>query len=389
MRALPTLLPGLVVVEPVVHRDARGFFLETFRADRMAELGIRETTGCRTTTPARRAACCGACTSRSAPARPSSCAAPAGRCSTWRWTSAAARPPSGAGRRWCSTTSRCGQVYLPVGFAHGFVVTSEVADVIYRCSDYYDPVRRAGLRLGRPGRGISWPDLAFERLGPRRRRRRGCAEIADELPFVYSSGRPGPGEHAARTGSGRSRRRRPTSSARPRAAAARAPRSARRGSSAIRPPQRLGQRRGPAGQREARRRVAHHLEVGPVVAHQQRRAGGHALHDHRVGAAHLGGRAHHARSGAPARRSRRRRRSPGRSRPGPPPPSARRCSRRRRARRPPPPAASRCPASRWASTSRCALFSGTRRPTKSTNRPGSTPSRRHHPASPGSGSSAP
>ncbi len=39
------------------------------------------------------------------------------------------------------------QVYLPVGFAHGFVALSEVADVIYRCSSYYDAALESGLRV--------------------------------------------------------------------------------------------------------------------------------------------------------------------------------------------------------------------------------------------------
>ena len=42
MRSVPTTLPGLIVVEPTVHGDSRGFFLESYREDRLAELGITD-----------------------------------------------------------------------------------------------------------------------------------------------------------------------------------------------------------------------------------------------------------------------------------------------------------------------------------------------------------
>ena len=49
------------------------------------------------------------------------------------------------------------QLYVPVGFAHGFCVTSDVADVEYLCSDYYDPEGEAGLLWNDPAIGIEWP----------------------------------------------------------------------------------------------------------------------------------------------------------------------------------------------------------------------------------------
>jgi dTDP-4-dehydrorhamnose 3,5-epimerase len=49
------------------------------------------------------------------------------------------------------------QLYIPIGFAHGFCVTSEVADVEYKCSDVYDPGGEAGLIWNDPGLAIDWP----------------------------------------------------------------------------------------------------------------------------------------------------------------------------------------------------------------------------------------
>jgi dTDP-4-dehydrorhamnose 3,5-epimerase len=49
------------------------------------------------------------------------------------------------------------QVYLPTGFAHGFCVLSDVAEVEYQCSDVYDPASERGLRWDDPDLAITWP----------------------------------------------------------------------------------------------------------------------------------------------------------------------------------------------------------------------------------------
>ena len=53
------------------------------------------------------------------------------------------------------------QLYCPDGFAHGFCVLSDVADVVYLCSDYYDPERESGFSFDDPEVGIRWPELDF------------------------------------------------------------------------------------------------------------------------------------------------------------------------------------------------------------------------------------
>jgi dTDP-4-dehydrorhamnose 3,5-epimerase len=77
---------------------------------------------------------------------------------------------------------RAHQLYIPVGFGHGFCVTSEVADFVYKCTNYYDPATESGFRFDDPEVGIEWPDVELlyserDRSAPR------LAEIADELPF--------------------------------------------------------------------------------------------------------------------------------------------------------------------------------------------------------------
>ena len=51
------------------------------------------------------------------------------------------------------------QLYCPDGFAHGFCVLSELADVVYKVSTYYDPATEAGFRYDDPAVGIEWPAI--------------------------------------------------------------------------------------------------------------------------------------------------------------------------------------------------------------------------------------
>ena len=76
------------------------------------------------------------------------------------------------------------QIYCPIGFAHGFCVLSESADVMYKCSAYYDESIERGIKYDDPEIGIQWPDVELipserDANAPR------LSEIADELPFVY------------------------------------------------------------------------------------------------------------------------------------------------------------------------------------------------------------
>jgi dTDP-4-dehydrorhamnose 3,5-epimerase len=76
--------------------------------------------------------------------------------------------------------------YCPVGFAHGFCVLSDEADVIYRQSGYYDPDLERGISFKDPAIGIDWP-LPIDELIPSERDSNAptLAEIEHELPFTY------------------------------------------------------------------------------------------------------------------------------------------------------------------------------------------------------------
>jgi dTDP-4-dehydrorhamnose 3,5-epimerase len=74
------------------------------------------------------------------------------------------------------------QLFVPAGFGHGFCVLSEVADVAYKLSSYYDPETEAGIAWDDPDVAIDWP-LTDPQVSERDRNAPKLADIADELPF--------------------------------------------------------------------------------------------------------------------------------------------------------------------------------------------------------------
>jgi dTDP-4-dehydrorhamnose 3,5-epimerase len=81
---------------------------------------------------------------------------------------------------------RMRELYVPVGFAHGFCVLSEVADVLYRQSAYYDPAVERGIAFDDPDIGIEWPLPSSELIvSERDSRAPKLSEITHELQFKY------------------------------------------------------------------------------------------------------------------------------------------------------------------------------------------------------------
>jgi dTDP-4-dehydrorhamnose 3,5-epimerase len=156
MRRLETRLEGPVLLEPEVHGDSRGFFLETARANALAELGIPDTFVQDNHSRSMRGVL------RGMHFQPGM--AKLIRCARGRIHDVLVdiRPASPSFGRWEAfelDDERHHQLFCPDGFAHGFCVVSEVADVIYRCSAYYDPAREGGFRFDDPDVGIEWPQI--------------------------------------------------------------------------------------------------------------------------------------------------------------------------------------------------------------------------------------
>ena len=151
-----TPLPSVLIIEPDVYKDARGFFLETFHATKYAEGGV--------VGPFVQ-------DNHSHSAR-----------GTLRGLHAQLRKPQGKLVRavqgemfdvavdirkgsptfgkWFGVTlsgANFRQLYIPPGFAHGFCVVSDELDVEYKCTDFYDPSDEVTIAWNDPRIAIAWP----------------------------------------------------------------------------------------------------------------------------------------------------------------------------------------------------------------------------------------
>ena len=180
MRRLATELEGPVLVEPVIHGDERGFFMETYRRNLFVELGVDDDFVQENHSRSRRGIV------RGMHYQPGM--AKLVRCSRGSILDAVVdvRPSSPAFGRWEAaelSDANGHQLYVPDGFAHGFCVLSQEADVVYRCSTYYDPDTEGGFAYDDPDVGIPWPNDLELVASPRDRAAPRLAEIRDSLPF--------------------------------------------------------------------------------------------------------------------------------------------------------------------------------------------------------------
>jgi dTDP-4-dehydrorhamnose 3,5-epimerase len=155
MKPLATRLQGPLLLEPRVHGDARGFFLETFRANVLAELGVHDDWVQDNQSRSARGVLRGM-HFQPGMAKLVRCARGAVLDVLVDIRHGSASFGSWEGFELNEQTYR--QLYIPDGFAHGFCVLSDTADVIYKCSTYYDPAAESGFRFDDPEVGVKWPD---------------------------------------------------------------------------------------------------------------------------------------------------------------------------------------------------------------------------------------
>jgi dTDP-4-dehydrorhamnose 3,5-epimerase len=156
MQQLATSLQGPILVEPAIHGDDRGFFMEAYRKSAYAELGIELDFVQDNHSRSRRGVVRGMHFQRGQ--------AKLVRCARGAIVDVVCdvRPESAAFGRWEAvelSDENGRQLYVPDGFAHGFAVTSDLADVLYKVSTYYDPAAESGFRFDDPEVGIEWPGI--------------------------------------------------------------------------------------------------------------------------------------------------------------------------------------------------------------------------------------
>jgi dTDP-4-dehydrorhamnose 3,5-epimerase len=182
MQTLPTTLDGPLLLAPAVHGDARGFFVETYRDSLLAGLGVAH--GFVQDNHSRSAHR----VVRGMHFQPGQ--AKLVRCARGAILDVVAdiRPHSPQFGRWEAyrlDDVEHRQVYCPNGFAHGFCVLSELADVTYRISSYYDPAREGGFAFDDPAVGIEWPDQSELSASQRDRTAQPLAALVEQLRASY------------------------------------------------------------------------------------------------------------------------------------------------------------------------------------------------------------
>ncbi len=181
LEIIETPLPGVLVVKPRVFEDPRGFFLETYRENVLAAGGIRERFVQDNHSRSSRGVLRGLHYQLRTP-QAKLCSVAQGDVLDIAVDIRVGSPNFGMWVGVLLSGENHLQLYIPKGFAHGFAVRSEIADFLYKCSDYYDAEDDRGVLWNDPGIGIDWQTSA-PILSEKDKRYLPLAQIArDQLP---------------------------------------------------------------------------------------------------------------------------------------------------------------------------------------------------------------
>lgn len=158
IKVTPCHIQGLYVIEPTVHGDERGYFMETYNQRDMVEAGltmnfVQDNQSCSTKGVLRGL--------HFQKQHPQGKLVRVVRGSVFD-VAVDLRAGSQTYGQWFGvelTESNKKQFYISEGFAHGFLVLSDIAEFCYKCTDFYRPGDEGGLAWNDPGIGISWPHL--------------------------------------------------------------------------------------------------------------------------------------------------------------------------------------------------------------------------------------
>ena len=183
MKRLDTRLEGPVLAQPTIHGDQRGFLIESYRREAFEELGIADQFVQDNHSRSRHGVVRGMHFQIGM--------AKLVRCARGAIVDVLVdlRRGSPTFAEWEAfelDDENLRSLYCPVGFAHGFCVVSDEADVLYKCSAYYDESLERGIAYDDPDVGVEWPALDLapsdrDANAPRLR------DIEADLPFEYDA----------------------------------------------------------------------------------------------------------------------------------------------------------------------------------------------------------
>jgi dTDP-4-dehydrorhamnose 3,5-epimerase len=186
MKRLDTRLDGPILIEPIVHGDERGFFHENYRKNVYADLGIHDDFV------------------QDNHSRSKAGIVRGMHFQIGRGTSKLVRcgrgaildvlvdlrkgsPTFGQWEGFELTDQNLHQLYVPIGFAHGFCVTSDIADVMYKIDSYYSDDTERGIKYDDPDVGIEWPSGVELQPSERDANAPTLKEVEADLPFRYEA----------------------------------------------------------------------------------------------------------------------------------------------------------------------------------------------------------
>jgi len=155
MNIIETPLPGVMIIEPTLYGDKRGFFLETFREDTLINAGITSHFIQDNHSRSSQGVLRGLHYQMTQP-QGKLVRVATGRVFDVAVDIRVGSPNFGGWFGAELNEENMHMMYVPPGFAHGFVVLSEYADFIYKCTNYYHPESEHGIAWDDPNIGINW-----------------------------------------------------------------------------------------------------------------------------------------------------------------------------------------------------------------------------------------
>lgn len=159
MKIIPTSIPDVILIEPKVFEDPRGFFMETFRDDWLAKLGIKHTFVQDNHSKSSKGVLRGLHFQKPPYEQAKLVRVTQGEVLDVAVDLRRGSPTFGKATAEILSDKNKRMMYVPKGFAHGFCVISETCEFLYKVSDYYAPNAEGGIIWNDPDFAIEWPKL--------------------------------------------------------------------------------------------------------------------------------------------------------------------------------------------------------------------------------------